>query len=183
MAPGSPPDSQVAECFERCFGKEANIVCRGGAAEPFYQPATATAPAVLAYRQDYASSVLHEASHWCLAGARRRELPDFGFHYEPPPRCLIGQVRFLKQEVRAQALESLFAGAAGVPFSCSYDDVEDLYPQLRPGFAAAVAGTRRQFARAGLPKQAQRYYTALLALRRPTQLPLLDHSDTTCSGT
>ncbi len=98
-------------------------VCKGGALEPLYRPsADGGGLHVLHYRADYAASALHEIAHWCIAGAQRRTLTDFGYQYVPPPRSPAAQQRFLDAECRTQALEAVFAERAGVSFQVSIDN-------------------------------------------------------------
>ena len=126
--------TDIANCFNQAFLDAYHTRMVGGAAEPLYLPATAEQPAQLFYREDFAASALHEAAHWCIAGARRRTQVDFGYAYQPPPRSAQQQQRFFALEVRTQALESLFASAAGVRFQPSADNLgSDIAP-----FAAQV---------------------------------------------
>lgn len=167
---GSATAIELAQVFERCFRESHNVCCLGGATEPWYLPARDDQPAQLHYRADFAASALHEISHWCIAGPARRARPDFGYDYVPAPRTAVAQVQFLQAEVLPQALECLFAAAAGLPFRLSFDDVEDQFPALRPGFAHAVATSCRQLQRgdgpsAGLGHRAQQFLHALRAWR------------------
>lgn len=157
-------DLAIARCFERCFATEASLRCLGGAKEPLYRPATAAGPAELVYREDFAASVLHEIAHWCVAGARRREQPDFGYRYLPPPRTAAEQAQFLRWELTPQALESLFADAAGVTFRPSFDDVEDRHVDLRQAFQESLELRRKELAHA-MPPRAERFLKALCQAR------------------
>lgn len=157
--------ARIASVFDDCFGSSHRTRCIGGEAEPLYLPGVGDECAQLRYRGDYAASALHEISHWCLAGAKRRTQTDFGYAYAAAPRSLVDQVQFLRAEVRPQALERVFAKGAGIAFQYSFDDVEDRYVQLRPGFRAAVDATHQRLLRelgsgAGLPR-AQRFCAAL----------------------
>ena len=117
-------DTDIAACFNRCFGHSRQVRMIGGALEPLYLPAAEGRLAELYYREDFAASALHEAAHWCIAGHRRRLQMDFGYHYEAPPRSKAGQQRFFSLEIRAQALESIFTRAAGLEFRPSADNLE-----------------------------------------------------------
>ena len=65
--------------------------------EPFYQPADSDHPiAEIQFAHGYFNSVLHELAHWCVAGAERRKLPDFGYWYEPDGRTAEQQALFEK---------------------------------------------------------------------------------------
>jgi len=116
-------DCEVAACFNRVFADEDTVMI-GGASEPLYVPASEGQPARLFYREDFAASALHEAAHWCIAGSGRRGQVDFGYVYVPPPRDAQAQHQFFAAEIRTQALESLFAQAAGVKFRASADNLE-----------------------------------------------------------
>ena len=112
----------IASCFNRLFSATYRTVLVGGAQEPFYQPPAATGLGQLSYREDFAASALHEAAHWCVAGAARRRLPDFGYTYTPPPRTDRDQAAFFAAELTVQTLERQFALACGLPFRPSSDD-------------------------------------------------------------
>ncbi|MEM6707711.1 MAG: elongation factor P hydroxylase [Pseudomonadota bacterium] len=161
--------ADIEACFARCFYRTHNVVLSGGFDEPYYQPARHGVPAELRYRSDYAASALHETAHWCIAGPRRRRLPDFGYHYVAAPRSREAQRQFLRSELRPQALERCFAAAAGVVFSLSYDDIEDAFVDLRAPFAKQVEleldQLRDEFRR-GLVHRAQRFMIALAHQRK-----------------
>lgn len=95
----------------------------GGGKEPMYFPGSPTAMARLIYREDYASSALHEAAHWCIAGSDRRKQIDFDYVYFPPPRTYREQQQFFRFEERVQALEWIFSDAAGIEFHPSADNL------------------------------------------------------------
>lgn len=119
-------DSEMTEliikAFANCFGCEHDTQLLGGASEPLYMPASAVCPAVLFFREDYPASALHEVAHWCIAGASRLELEDFGYGYIPGPRSAQQQADFFDLELRAQCLESVFALALGIEFQPSADN-------------------------------------------------------------
>ena len=101
----------------------------GGAAEPLYVPAKLSdanqqsMPAQLYYREDYAASALHEAAHWCIAGASRRRLLDFGYTYLENPRTRQQQQFFYRLELKTQTLEMLFATQTDINFQVSADNL------------------------------------------------------------
>ena len=117
-------DVQIADCFNRGLGSRHGVRLIGGAAEPLYQPASAGEVAIIRYTRDYAASALHELAHWCIAGARRRQLPDYGYWYRPPPRTDAEQAAFFRVELPVQALEARLAAAAGLPFRVSVDGLD-----------------------------------------------------------
>jgi elongation factor P hydroxylase len=118
------PDHEIVACFAACLGGGYNTVLQGGGDEPLYLPARGGGPATIIYRHDYAASALHEVAHWCIAGPHRRTLKDFGYAYIAPPRGAAAQARFCALETKTQALEAIFAAAAGVEFTVSTDDLD-----------------------------------------------------------
>lgn len=117
---------QICGCFNRLFQARYRVRLLGGGAEPEYLPPGTDSSQLgrLIAREDFAASALHEAAHWCVAGAARRALPDYGYIYLPPPRSAIDQVLFFANELRNQAVELYLAEAAGVSFRASADDPE-----------------------------------------------------------
>lgn len=95
---------------------------QGGADEPFYEAAKDGKKAVLYFRDNYPRSLLHELSHYCLAGDRRRKLDDFGYWYFPCGRTEEEQLLFEQVEARPQGLEKAMCEAIGIKFSPSLDD-------------------------------------------------------------
>lgn len=114
--------SEICQCFNGLFGVAYNVELRGGGAEPDYIPPAPDQPGVLVARADFAASALHEAAHWCVAGAARRLQPDYGYLYLPPPRSGADQRKFFSWELRNQAVECYLSEAAGLPFRASADD-------------------------------------------------------------
>ena len=114
---------QLAGLFNEVFGERYRVFMHGGFSEPLYLPATPErAFAEIRYTRDHLASVLHEAAHWCIAGARRRGLTDYGYWYQAPPRSPDQRAAFFSMEQRNQALEKLFAAALGLTFEVSHDD-------------------------------------------------------------
>jgi elongation factor P hydroxylase len=95
----------------------------GGAPEPTYLPPAGRNRGIIRYTRDYPQSVLHEIAHWCIAGAARRRLPDYGYWYVPPPRSCAQQAAFFAVEERVQALELILADACGLRFHVSADHI------------------------------------------------------------
>jgi elongation factor P hydroxylase len=152
--------NDVASVFNALFRPGYCTEMRGGADEPLYLPATPTGPAQVIYRDDYAASALHEAAHWCIAGPKRRALIDYGYWYVPPPRTPLQQQQFFHHEVRVQAIELLFAAAAGVAFRTSHDD-PDLDGHEIEQFALAVEMEAGRLTARGLPLRAAWFRDAL----------------------
>lgn len=99
-----------------------NLIIKGGADEPFYQAPKGDTKATIYFRSNYPRSLLHELSHYCLAGERRRKLDDFGYWYSPCGRTTNEQSLFEKVEARPQGLEKAICEAIGLDFSPSLDD-------------------------------------------------------------
>ncbi|WP_417667262.1 elongation factor P hydroxylase [Pseudidiomarina sp.] len=94
----------------------------GGAGEPFYLAPKENKDAIIYFRSNYPRSLLHEVSHYCLAGDRRRRIDDFGFWYSPCGRTAEEQSRFEIVEARPQGLEKAMCEIVGLRFSPSLDD-------------------------------------------------------------
>ncbi|EAQ99264.1 elongation factor P hydroxylase [Congregibacter litoralis] len=156
---------EIASIFNAQFFEKYKTCLKGGAAEPLYEPAHGDAPAQIHFRDDYASSALHEVAHWCIAGPARRQQLDYGYWYNPDGRSGEAQAKFLQAEARPQALEWFFACAAGVTFRLSLDNLDAPNdPEMTRTFAAAVLEEARSFSQGGLPLRAQCFFEALRAL-------------------
>lgn len=133
---------------------------RGGD-EPLYLPADETCSwhRVIFARGFYASA-LHEISHWCIAGARRRRLEDYGYWYLPDGRDASQQRDFEAVEVAPQALELLFSRACGRPFRVSVDNLGEVEVD-RKGFQARVEARAERYLHEGLPGRVAAFRRAL----------------------
>ena len=157
------PKVQIVEyLFNALFDKSEKTILVSGADEPLYLPSSSENE----YNQifstsDYFSSALHEISHWCVAGATRRKLIDYGYWYEPDGRDVGQQAEFEKVEVKPQALERIMSCAAGMSFRLSADNASD--PSCRPSqwFVDAVQRQTEMYVKDGLPLRAGRYIQAL----------------------
>ncbi len=157
-------NARLERVFERCFAREYRTRLVGGAGEPFYRPAhDKETPHMLFYREDFFASALHETAHWCIAGAARRRLPDFGYWYAPEGRDRSEQRAFEAVEAEPQALEWLFSLAAGSPFRLSLDNLDGATgePPDACSFAALVLDRARHWQRVGPPVRAGIFYAAL----------------------
>ena len=114
----------ISDLFNNAFEKKYRVRLIGGAAEPIYLPPTDEKTGAICFREDFASSALHEVAHWCLAGRDRRKMVDFGYEYISPPRDEVAQIIFLQAETRVQGLERLFSEVSGVSFSASLDNLD-----------------------------------------------------------
>ena len=149
-----------ADCFLAAF--DTRLV--GGAPEPSYEPASGPGQChLLHYREDYFASALHETAHWCIAGAERRRLPDFGYWYAPDGRSAAQQRAFEAVEYRPQALEWHFSQACGFRFRVSLDNLEggDEAVGDPRAFRARVWQQARRWQASGLPPRAARFVAAL----------------------
>ena len=163
---------QLMCVFNREFLASDKTELIGGASEPYYEPG---APHCIHFRADYVRSALHEVAHWCVAGTRRRQLPDYGYWYSPDGRDAELQQAFFAVEARPQAVERCFCEAIGIAFSPSVDNVGAHIepPQLRR-FETRVQEWCDQFERTGLPSRAARFITALRSNTSLSQDPMPD---------
>ena len=138
---------------------------RGGD-EPLYLPADEASPwHRVIFARGFFASALHEVSHWCIAGARRREFEDYGYWYLPDGRDADQQRQFESVEVAPQALERLFAEACALPFNVSVDNLGEVRVD-REGFRARVEARAERYLREGLPARAAAFRRALTAFYR-----------------
>lgn len=168
---GDPAEADVAvlvDIFNALFVAEENTELRIGADEPLYLPSSETGGvAQVVSRLDYFSSALHEISHWCIAGVKRRELIDFGYWYEPDGRSELKQREFERVEVKPQALEWLMTEACALRFGLSVDNTAQPDVGASQEFKAQVAQQAREYLLNGLPDRASRFIDKLLAHYRP----------------
>ena len=116
------PLATIEKAFAQSLGAQHPVRLVGGFDEPLYLPATDSRAAEIRFRSDYPSSALHEVAHWCLAGAHRRALEDYGYWYEAD-RGAKAQQAFESVEARPQALEWVFSRAVGCAFRVSADNL------------------------------------------------------------
>ena len=154
--------SDLERVFRDCFFERSQTVLVGGGDEPLYLPSSdpARQPHRIVYREDFIASALHEVAHWCLAGAKRRRLEDYGYWYAPDGRDAAAQAAFERVEARPQALEWILSDTCGFEFHLSADNLDGgVGPSGR--FAEAVEGARRRLLMRGLPPRAERFRAAL----------------------
>jgi elongation factor P hydroxylase len=150
--------------FNECFVKTERTELCHGAEEPIYLPSDDQCSlARVVSTLDYFSSALHEVSHWCIAGEKRRTLIDYGYWYEPDGRDEATQALFEKVEVKPQALEWIFSKACGVNFRLSVDNVA--LPELKPSafFIDAVTQQANRYLEQGMPARGRVFMEALVA--------------------
>ncbi|MGO2148957.1 elongation factor P hydroxylase [Halomonas sp.] len=133
-----------------------------GEDEPLYRPASKEAPYhQIIFARGFYASALHEMSHWCIAGAKRRQLEDYGYWYLPDGRNAQEQSAFEQAEISPQALESLFADACGRIFHISVDNLGGDVDVDRDAFAEKVNARKQRYLQEGLPTRANALYVAL----------------------
>ena len=153
---------EIARLFNSVFEVEHGVVMSGGYSEPLYMPGEQLGGGMnqVRYTYDYASSALHEASHWCMAGRTRRKLVDYGYFYDPPPRSAIMQRRFEYFELDVQALECLLSRSADIPFRASLNDVGTTL-ETADLFRCRVERRARNWLMSGLPPRAALFMNRL----------------------
>lgn len=160
----SPPTANdIERVFNAVFADSMNTVLIGGAAEPYYRPADdEDSRHRIFYREDFVASSLHEISHWLVAGAERRLLPDWGYWYAPDGRNATQQAEFEQAEVKPQALEWLLSIACGIRFRVSLDNLSE-----HAGIGDAFKGRVYEQACAnvcnGVNERARIFYDVLIA--------------------
>lgn len=140
--------------FNTLFRKSRGTELVRGGDEPEYLPAgVAGEYAQVIFAHGYFASALHEISHWCIAGEKRRQLPDYGYWYCPDGRTPEQQRAFEQVEIKPQALEWLFSVACGSGFHISVDNLDGAAPLTRPvsgvGYTNRPAGTWMRGCRPG----------------------------------
>jgi elongation factor P hydroxylase len=115
------------------------------------------------FSQDHNTSALHEISHWCVAGAERRKLVDFGYWYCPDGRDAQTQSEFEKVEIKPQSYEWMFCVAAGFNFNVSCDNLSGECEPDRIGFQRKVREEVLRMLEKGLPERPARFIRALQA--------------------
>lgn len=147
--------------FRRCFLTRYGTVLLPAPREPLYLPAARAGDRHRVYYVDgHFSSALHEVAHWCIAGARRRLLEDYGYWYVPDGRSAAEQRAFEQVEVCPQAMEWVFSLACGHRFHLSADNLTG-ESDGDDRFASAVREQVGRYAREGLPARAATFYRAL----------------------
>ena len=156
----------LVRLFAICFEAEFSTELVGGGAEPEYLPAGEGRPLHrIVFTQDYFRSALHEVAHWCVAGPKRRLLPDFGYWYAPDGRSAAQQQAFESVEIKPQALEWLFCEAAAHPFRVSLDNLSGETTDAEP-FKRNVVEQVQRYLRDGIPARPARFIDELVRFYR-----------------
>lgn len=167
----------LEKLFNGLFESTENTKLTSGGEEPVYIPAQQqNEHHTIVSTKDYFSSALHEVSHWCVAGARRRKLLDYGYWYEPDGRSEEQQRLFEQVEVKPQALEWIFTQASGNTFRLSVDNVNQPEVKASEGFRKNVHAQVVSYLTYGLPERAKLFLDALLNHFQPMR-PYLTHED------
>lgn len=148
--------------FEQTFYEDFQTRLVKGDDEPIYQPADEQfGYHRIVFAHGFFQSALHEVSHWCLAGADRRLLEDFGYWYLPDGRDASQQAKFEQVEIKPQAIEWGLSVACGKPFDVSVDNLNGEAEPDRLAFKAKVFEQVKIYLNQGYPKRAERFIEAL----------------------
>ncbi|WP_447555926.1 elongation factor P hydroxylase [Vreelandella sp. EE22] len=154
----------ITALFDGLFAHTYHTRLIKGGDEPLYLPWNAqTSYHQVIFARGFYASALHEISHWCIAGARRREQEDYGYWYLPDGRNNEQQQAFEQAEIAPQALESLFTQACGRAFHVSVDNLGGDVEVDRETFACKVNERAKRYQREGLPLRANALHEALTA--------------------
>lgn len=153
---------QLIEIFNQCFSEDYNTRLVKGDDEPIYLPADEQfSYHRVIFAHGYYASGMHEISHWCIAGAERRKLVDFGYWYCPDGRDAQTQKQFEVVEINPQALEWMFCVAAGFPFNVSCDNLSGDVEPDRIDFQRKVRTRVLELLEKGIPTRPARFIQAL----------------------
>ena len=164
--------------FNRTFKAELRTVLVRGDNEPIYLPATdETDYHQVVFAHGFFASALHEISHWCIAGAERRQQIDYGYWYHPDGRNAEQQRLFELAEVKPQALEWIFAVATGHRFWLSVDNLDGASGDIKL-FRQRVVAQVADYLAQGLPPRGEQFLQALLTFyQRPRPTAAMFRAD------
>lgn len=152
----------ITALFDGIFAERYQTRLIRGGDEPLYRPANGETPYhQVIFARGYYASALHEISHWCIAGAERRQLEDYGYWYCPDGRNAKQQTAFEQAEIAPQALESIFTRACGRNFHVSVDNLGGDIEVDIEAFAARVEARAERYWQEGLPARANAFQVAL----------------------
>ncbi|MBW7982257.1 elongation factor P hydroxylase [Enterobacillus tribolii] len=152
----------LIDIFGRCFADDYHTRLEKGEDEPVYLPADDEFPYHrIIFAHGFYASALHEISHWCIAGAERRKLVDFGYWYCPDGRDAQTQAQFEVVEIKPQAFDWLFCVAAGYPFNVSCDNLNGDFEPDRIAFQRKVHAQVMAYLAEGIPPRPARFIQAL----------------------
>nr|WP_035580348.1 MULTISPECIES: elongation factor P hydroxylase [unclassified Halomonas] len=154
--------ADITALFDGVFAERYQTRLIRGGDEPLYRPANGETPYhQVIFARGYYASALHEISHWCIAGAERRQLEDYGYWYCPDGRDAEQQKAFEQAEIAPQALESIFTRACGRDFHVSVDNLGGDIEVDVEAFAARVEARAQRYWEDGLPARANAFLMAL----------------------
>ncbi|ASP48608.1 elongation factor P hydroxylase [Cognaticolwellia beringensis] len=163
----------LIQLFDNAFFAAYNTRLIKGGDEPIYLPSNElTAFNQIVFAHGYFASALHEISHWCLAGASRRLLEDYGYWYVPDGRDHEQQAKFESVEIKPQAIEWALCAATGKDFDVSTDNLLGEGETDRIAFKAKVYQQVLRYLDIGFPKDAATFIT-VLATHYQTPLTLV----------
>ncbi|WP_284246566.1 elongation factor P hydroxylase [Thalassotalea insulae] len=163
--------SDLIHLFEQTFYLEYNTKLVKGGDEPIYLPANELCPYhQIVFAHGYFASALHEIAHWCLAGAARRLLEDFGYWYVPDGRTAEQQQVFEQVEIKPQAIEWSFCVAANKSFNVSADNLSGEAGDTT-NFKRNVHSQVQYYLQHGFPPRAQKFIQVLASFYQ-VSLPL-----------
>lgn len=154
--------ADITALFDGIFSKHYHTRLIRGGDEPLYRPADSKTPYhQVIFARGYYASALHEISHWCIAGEKRRQQEDYGYWYSPDGRNAEQQAAFENAEVAPQALEYLFTRACGRHFHVSVDNLGGEIEVDRDAFQKKVMARAERYEYEGLPIRADAFLHAL----------------------
>ncbi|TWX66118.1 elongation factor P hydroxylase [Colwellia sp. C1TZA3] len=152
----------LSQLFDSTFYNLYNTRLVKGGDEPIYLPNNEQCDFnQIVFAHGYYASALHEISHWCLAGASRRLLEDFGYWYIPDGRDQSQQQAFEQVEIKPQAIEWALCVAAGKAFEVSSDNLLGNGKTDRTAFKAKVYQQVLAYIKDGFPNDAATFIVAL----------------------
>ena len=158
--------AQLITIFNQIFISSHNTRLDHSDDEPIYLPGDKQDPQHrILFAHGFFASALHEISHWCIAGAERRLLVDFGYWYEPDGRSAQKQREFEQVEIKPQAIEWILTKACGLKFNISTDNLSGKPEVVAAGrelFAINVVKQVNKYLEKGLPERAAVLKQALL---------------------
>lgn len=162
----------LIQLFENTFFAKFNTRLVTGDDEPIYLPQNELCSFnQIIFAHGFYASALHEISHWCVAGAKRRLLEDFGYWYLPDGRNSDQQEKFELAELKPQAVEWALSVACNKPFDVSVDNLNGEAEPDRVAFKAKVLEQVKCYFEQGFPPQAQDFILALSQFYK-TEYPL-----------
>ena len=152
----------LIQLFDKAFFAAYNTRLVKGGDEPIYLPSNdQTAFNQIIFAHGYFASALHEISHWCLAGASRRLVEDYGYWYIPDGRDHKQQAKFESVEIKPQAIEWALCVATGKDFDVSTDNLLGEGETDRVAFKAKVYKQVLTYVEQGFPKDAATFIANL----------------------